>query len=103
MHAVVGLLEDMALPTIDYIGYNLVAAVSRKAVIEAGVWRRLGHHRLGDGVALEHLLSIVLLGLLPHRRPRVGVHGDRAGHRLEGTVSLVDTTIVLWTKTKIRD
>ena len=49
-------------------------------------WRRVGHQRAVDREALEVLEALLLLRLLPHRGPDVGVDGRGVLHRLRRIV-----------------
>ena len=90
VQAVVRLRVHVAVRAIDDFGGDFQAAVGGQAVVEARAGGGVGHHLVVDGEALERDLALLLLGLLTHRRPTVGVHGDRAGHGLGRTVHLGD-------------
>ena len=80
------LLEHDAARAVDHVRRHLEAAVRREAVQEVGAGGGLVHQRGVDGEALEGLLALLLVGLLPHRHPRVRVHERGAVDGLGGTV-----------------
>ena len=91
VQAVVALLEHDALRAVDHVGGHLEAAVRRQAVHEDRARRGQRHHRLVDREALERRDALLLVVLLPHRHPRVGVHGVGAVDRVVGRVPTAPT------------
>ncbi len=90
VQAVVALSEHDRLRTVDDIGGDFEPSVGREAVHEH--CRRIGegHHVGVDGVALELLDPPLLVVLLAHRHPRVGVHRMGSGDGLGGAGGLLD-------------
>jgi len=79
VEAIVGLLEHHRLGSVDDVGRHLDPAIGGQTVHEHR--RRIGerHHVGVDGVALELLHPLLLLGLLAHRHPGVCVDRVRSG------------------------
>ena len=90
VEAIVGLLEHHRLGTVDDVGGHLDPSICGQTVHEHR--RRIGerHHVGVDGVALELLHPLLLLGLLAHRHPGVGVDGMGSGDRLRRPMRLFD-------------
>jgi hypothetical protein len=79
-------VEDDGPWPVDDVGGHLHSAVGGQAVHEHRVVGRRRHHLDVHHVALELLAAQLLLGLLPHRHPRVGVHRVGPGDGIDGAV-----------------
>src|SRR5262249_61139163 len=66
------LLEDRTAVAVEHVAGDLLAAVGRQAVQDAGVRRRLRQQRGVDLVAGEPLSALVALGFLAHAGPDAG-------------------------------
>ena len=82
MQAVLRLVPDDGLRTVEHRSVDLLAPVRRQAVQHDRVGGGLRHQLLGDRVRHERRLAQLGLGLLTHRDPGVGGHDVRAGEQL---------------------
>src|SRR5690349_19930489 len=78
MKTILGFVPDTALWAVDDVGGNLLASVRRQAVEKDRLLRRLLHELRVHRVLREGSGALLLLLLLPHRRPDVGVDDIRA-------------------------
>ena len=81
MQPVLGLVEDRRLRAVDDLLGDLLAVVRGKAVQDERLLAGLAHELRVDAVAGEVAPAPLVLGLLTHRRPDVGVEDVRAGDR----------------------
>ena len=84
MQPVLGLVEDRRLRAVDDLLGDLLAVVRRQAVQDERLLPGLAHEIRVDAVAGEVAPPPLVLGLLAHRRPDVGVEHVRAGDRARG-------------------
>ncbi len=90
VHAVLGLIEDDGLRTVEDGVGDFGVAVRREAVHEDGVGLRVGHERFVDLVGLEDGGALGGFMLEAHAGADVGVDGVGAGDGLDGVVQQGD-------------
>src|SRR2546423_2987930 len=83
VEAILGFVPDAALWSLDDVGGHFLAAVRRQAVEKDRLLRRALHELRVDGEAGEGAGALLLLLLLSHRRPDVGVDDVGAVGRLQ--------------------
>ena len=84
MHTIFRLVPHAALRAVQHVGSHFLAPMRRQAVQEDRRLVRTLHHGGIHGVSRKGAQTRLLLLLMPHRGPHVGVHHMRPVDRLGG-------------------